>query len=223
VVDYDDSKGREFSRQFTVFKNADGSVVWTPGDIKIRGKIEEPMPATQDITELRHKSSLAAKYPREEQAAQQYSRELQEEKAKRQSAESAVLVERSHRDIWCRVGVLNALKMEISDIANSFGELPAEVGLFPPIKWDLAPPALRQPLSDVIFEEQAAWNSIASHVWRFRRALGDHCARVRRVAPDFKSRLIVLKVPTDKEGGEILSLIESHAQALGTYAAALAE
>jgi len=58
VVDYDDSSGGEFSRQFILHSNADGSVVWTAGDIKQRGPIEEPTPVKGNLIELRRKMKL---------------------------------------------------------------------------------------------------------------------------------------------------------------------
>jgi hypothetical protein len=85
VIDYDDSQGNKFSRFFTLTQGMEGTVAWIPGPICLRDRTLVPDPEVQGIVELREKLERAQLYPKAQQAAQQYARELQEERAKRES------------------------------------------------------------------------------------------------------------------------------------------
>jgi hypothetical protein len=78
VIDYDDDNENEFSRQFVLTRNGDGTVAWTPDPIVVRGNTRSLEPGTLNLADLRQKLALAIAYPKEHQAAQQFAGQLQE-------------------------------------------------------------------------------------------------------------------------------------------------
>ncbi len=82
VVDYADDRGGEWSREFTLHKNMNGSIVWTPSQIEPRDKTRTPTPPAQSIVELRRRLTLADAFPRAQSDAQQCASELHLERAK---------------------------------------------------------------------------------------------------------------------------------------------
>jgi hypothetical protein len=86
VIDYDDDHGNAFSRRFDLSRGQDDSIAWIPSpSVDFRGQTRIPDPDWQNLGELRYKLLLASKYHDEHSAAQQYARQLDEEKRRNEN------------------------------------------------------------------------------------------------------------------------------------------
>src|SRR5262249_1883968 len=74
--------GRQFSLNFSLYKNADGSIVWRDSATDLE---------VQDLADLRHKLDLAKAFPQQQTAAQQYARQLEAERSNAQQLKQEVM------------------------------------------------------------------------------------------------------------------------------------
>jgi hypothetical protein len=59
VIDYDDCDGNQFSRLFLLTRNSDGSIVFVPDPIALRGRTNIPAPKPQSLFSLRHQLAVS--------------------------------------------------------------------------------------------------------------------------------------------------------------------
>ena len=88
LLDFRDSDDQEFSRRFTVHRNADDSIAWIPGPVTPKGHAQKPQPGIGNLARLRARLSLADKFPDEQKAAHQYLNEVEDLKKRLASVES---------------------------------------------------------------------------------------------------------------------------------------
>jgi hypothetical protein len=97
VIDYEDDHGKECSRRFDLSRAQDDSVQWIADpSVNLGGQVQTPEPRWQDLAELRHNLVLAAAFPREHEAVQQYAKELEVERGNAQSLKSILRNVRLH-------------------------------------------------------------------------------------------------------------------------------
>jgi hypothetical protein len=208
VIDYD-SNGHEFSRCFTLYKNSDGSIVWTPGTIERRGGATGQHPQKQDIISLRQKLSLAVAFPREKAAAQLHARELQEEREKLRRAFD-------RKPAYLRAGAAQllarqayGLHLRLVDLVNSYTPLPEE---------------LKFPLSEFAAQlPEDGWTGCQRHAWRFQKEFYAHRSEVQFQLIDFKSEITEMRFPNHTHADMLILALDSHHTALVDQAASLSE
>jgi hypothetical protein len=154
VLDYDDTDGKQFSRQFHLARGSDDSVAFVPDPVVYRGQFKAPVPAAQNLAELHLRLDRAERYPTEHAAAEQYARALEAETKHRQAAEqnSAELLATLKRSIFDlqRSGQLTLLAEEALSLADQFQRILYENSI------EQSPVNLSHPVSHAILVLDAA-------------------------------------------------------------------
>jgi hypothetical protein len=191
-IDYDDCDGNQFSRLFLLTRNADGSIVFVPEPIALRGQIEPHAPKAQDLSVLRHELGLS-KY------------------LQRRAAE----VRGSAPKDLTRAGRLLQLADEAGAVFDFLDRMRTEAKSM----GDTAALAcFDYPLSGSFFEVMSKtdpWEWYLKSLWRFQALYMEHRKRAFNSDLPFKSGVLKNIVPNDEvDCGLLVEMISEHQRLL---------
>jgi hypothetical protein len=215
VIDYDDSQNNQYSRRFTLTRNVDKdeSIAWIPGPICLRGKTQTPQPEVQSIIELREKLDRAALYPKTQQAAQQYAREL------REATEQLGLLQ-WRLEAYPKGCVIWSLEGEVKRLADRLERLMGVAKMLEALPDFELSKLLERPLNKIDPLHSNSSNRIDA--WKFQ---DDFTALRERLLPygSLSLDMLAYTIPGDASARDIQGVLERTATKLGAYAATLFE
>jgi len=223
VIDYDDCDGNEFSRRFILTRNADGTVAWIPDPVCLRGQTQSPVPGVQDLAKLRRNLSLAAAYPHEHEAAQQYARQLEEEirnntKQKAQFSERLATLKETASHLQL-AGKLALLAEDASGLSEQFRMILAN-NTNAPLPIDLSHPFAGCVIGLSLSEDEEAIPWQRRNLICFKERYNVHRHYVKRLSlPNFDSGVLRYSIPNeDLEAKAIQEMLLTHSTALSDRA-----
>jgi hypothetical protein len=190
-------KAMSFQDKFILYKNADGSIVWTPSKIKLRGQIEEPTPPKQDIIGLRHKLNLAKSCKNEHEASLQYRQEA--EGAREQIRLLQLKMQRAFEKAKPLIGQA-AILHDYADQADALCR--GLEGIWH--HWDNAGEKLTHPLVADFTNQIEDWSKpettmLSYELTQFRMLFQHQLEMVRLRFPNFSSNTLINGYPSNEE------------------------
>jgi hypothetical protein len=202
VIDYDDDVGNEFSRRFVLTKSGN-TVAWIPDPVVLRGQTRSQTPEADSLAVLRLRLAQADAYPNEHEAAQQYAKQLTEERREKDELERqhAEFVARAKADLPT-IGQLKLLAAEAERLWNQLREIDQTLRLENKGDLWLYPLEVNFPAEG----EPRYWYH--SSMLRFQHVYREHVSQVMMLSlTDFKTEILKHRIPTN--GINRLQLIDA--------------